>query len=211
MNQSTVNLYYIERQAFGDKITFTVTLTCQEDGTKLPDVIVFSGSNKVTGVLSDKLLSDLEVPWNVIVKSSAKGWWNSRLHMDYLNPFFSKTAHKKYLFVDRFPVHMKEELIFQKDERNMERIPIPGGMSGQFQPLDVGVNKPFKDFYHQEFHRWPKTLKDSDKTKKGNIWNPTCQEVTDFVSRAWEKIPESVVRKVFNALESVEKNGGYII
>lgn len=74
---------------------------------------------------------------------------------------------------------------------------IPAGLTGQHQPLDVGVNKPFKAQYRKEFHKWRKMQKKSDATKGKNMKNPTRQDVLNFTSAAWESITEECIKNAF--------------
>ena len=136
IDQSIACFQYIIKQPPGDKATFTIFLTCQADGTKLPAVVVFAASNKRTGVLSENIMKGLnwEKHGNIVVYSFSKGWWTSRLHERYLDSYFPKGQRKKYLFIDRFPVHKKPEFQFQLEDKNVQQIFVPAGMTGQLQP-----------------------------------------------------------------------------
>lgn len=40
------------------------------------------------------------------------------------------------------------------------------------QPSDVGINKPYKNYYREEYHKWRTTT--SKLTKSGYLWKPGC-------------------------------------
>jgi hypothetical protein len=54
------------------------------------------------------------------------------------------------LVLDAFRGHLSEELKVTLERKNCDLVVIPGGMNSQLQPLDVSVNKPFKDYLRKE-------------------------------------------------------------
>jgi hypothetical protein len=50
------------------------------------------------------------------------------------------------LLIDTFCGRLSEELNVKLERKNCDLAVIPGGMTSQIQPLDVSVNKPFKDY-----------------------------------------------------------------
>ena len=65
---------------------------------------------------------------------------------------------------------------------------IPTGYTNRLQPLDIGINKPFKDAYRQQFLAW---LVNNPKT------SPTRYEVASWVIAAFESISEEVIHASF--------------
>ena len=90
-----------------------------------------------------------------------------------------------------------------------ELVVIPGGMTSVLQPMDVSINKPFKDRLRQQYLT---SIADPvrELTKTGKIKRAAPSEVARWVSAAWKAIPESIIVRSFkkccisNALDGSE-------
>ncbi|GAV00218.1 hypothetical protein RvY_11100 [Ramazzottius varieornatus] len=135
----------------GDKQGMTINLMIAADGTKFPAEIVFRTASKC-GQLSDNFVSKLEAPSNVIIRSARKAWWSSKFEEDNVNRLFPANVNRgtSVLLRDHFSVHVMEESTELLLARNVQQIIIPPGMTGQWQPLDVSVNKPFKESFKSD-------------------------------------------------------------
>jgi len=70
------------------------------------------------------------------------------------------------------------------------------GMTSQLQPLDVSVNKPFKDFVRAEYEKW--ILSDNlPLTKSGKIKKTPMSKIAEWISRAWSQVSPAIVAKSF--------------
>ena len=124
-------------------------------------------TRKGNGSLSENIIDGLD--WerygNIVVYSSSNDWWASRMHERHWTST-SPQAQKRIFIHRSYPVHTKMKCQFQLDEKNVQLTFISAGMTGQLQPLDVAVNKLFKEYHTAEFHKWQKSLKKKDITKK---------------------------------------------
>ena len=76
---------------------------------------------------------------------------------------------------------------------------IPDGMTSQLQPLDVAVNKPFKDYVKQEYEDW--LMSDNlPLTATGKIRKAPASVVATWVSSAWKKIDHETIRRSYKAM-----------
>lgn len=71
---------------------------------------------------------------------------------------------------------------------------IPGGCTPILQPADVCWTKPFKDALR---NRWSSFLREAAVTAKGNLKDPSCQDVVSFVSEARASLSEEVILTSF--------------
>ena len=81
-------------------------------------------------------------------------WMDGTLMMRWINEIYLKyTGSKKSLLVmDTFSAHCSDEIISLLSKHHSRFALIPGGCTSKLQPLDVSLNKPFKQVCRQEFH-----------------------------------------------------------
>lgn len=68
-------------------------------------------------------------------------------------------------------------------------------MTGYLQPLDVMINKPFKDRVRQLFNEWWQEIgsKEDNLTKKGYIKPPSSDLMIHWIYDAWANIHPDLV------------------
>ncbi|GAU89820.1 hypothetical protein RvY_02324 [Ramazzottius varieornatus] len=180
----------------GDRENMTVLLMVAADGTKHPAVIVFKGAKK-TGVLSTNVMKKLLIPENVIVKSNRKGWWTNDFDLVYLKEAFpvSDTQVTQILLRDQCKAHLSQESADLLEERCVHQVLIPKGKTGDKQPLDVGVNGPFKAIMRRNYHEWMDHQ--TAVAKSGYLKKPSRQDFVDFVSAAWNEVSPLIIESSF--------------
>lgn len=88
------------------------------------------------------------------------------------------------LLLDEFSAHKIDEIILYMVENKINPVFVPGGHTSLLQPLDVGINKPFKDLYKESWSAWfsKEDVIAEDFTKKaGNRRRPDWQLIIDWV------------------------------
>ena len=70
---------------------------------------------------------------------------------------------------------------------------LSGGCTSLAQPMDVSINKPFKDKMRELWMEWSSTC----RTSIGNLKQPTRQDAINWVSAAWEAVAEDIVAHSF--------------
>ena len=187
-----------------EKDRFTVMLACLGDGTKLPPYVVFKRKT---------LPKKVNFPKGVIVRCQEKGWMDEGLVQDWLRTVWSKvgglTREKSMLVWDSFRAHLSKPIRNTLKSLNAEPVVIPGGMTSMLQPLDVAINKPFKDRMRKKWQDW--MLADQHTfTPSGRIRKVELDQICQSIVEAWEDIPSELIKKSFrkccitNALDGTE-------
>ncbi|CAM1308344.1 Uncharacterised protein r2_g1824 [Pycnogonum litorale] len=162
------------------------------DGTKLKPMVIFKRKTIPKGE---------KMPAGVLVHCHPKGWMDEDGTILWLNQVWNRRPgallKKKSLLVwDQFRAHktekVKEKLSSLKTTQGM----IPGGLTSLLQPLDVVLNKPFKDRVRKHWMHWMST-EEKELTKGGNLKKPGLSLVTSWVKTAWEDLPAEMVVKSF--------------
>lgn len=137
------------------KVRLTLVLCCLADGSKLPSMIIFKESS---GKLPKKLQNAYD-DTKIVIKANSKGWMNKEVLKEWVKeiwtPYIMK-HDKSFLMVwDSFSVHKDKAIIDSlAEEKDTEVAIIPGGCTSVLQPLDVGINKPLKDYIRKKFQAW---------------------------------------------------------
>uniref|UniRef100_A0A1A8DN46 DDE-1 domain-containing protein n=1 Tax=Nothobranchius kadleci TaxID=1051664 RepID=A0A1A8DN46_NOTKA len=122
MGTSTVSVWTTSHE----KSCFTVVLACQADGQKLLPMVIFKR----------KTLPKEKFPAGVIIKMNPKGWMDEDM--------MAVVAAGAMLICDSMRAHLTDAVKIQVKRMNTELTIIPGGLTKELQPLDIGMNRSFK-------------------------------------------------------------------
>jgi hypothetical protein len=187
------------------KLRLTVMLAATADGRKLPPFLI----------LKRKTVPKSEsFPKDVIVRAQEKGWMTEELMLEWLKLVWSCRPgaflnQLSMLVLDAFKEHVTDSVKDQLRKMKTELVVIPGGMTSVLQPMDVSINKSFKDRLRQRYLTW---IADPARelTQTGKIKRAAPSEVARWVLAAWKAIPESIIVRSFkkccisNALDGSE-------
>jgi DDE superfamily endonuclease len=71
---------------------------------------------------------------------------------------------------------------------------IPGGYTWKLQPMDIGMNKPFKDKIWDIYDDW--------SYENNNDAKPTREAVSSWIKHGWENgVKQSTIIKTWEKLE----------
>jgi len=115
------------------------------------------------------------------------------------------------LVLDSFKAHTTDAVQNTLEEINTKAPVIPGGCTSKVQPLDVCVNKPFKQLLKASWAQYLKRAVSStqDGTK---VKTATRQEVTDWIVSAWQAMKEKreLIRKSFQVCALKESRPSFV-
>lgn len=188
------------RTTGGEKKRCTVVLGITHTGEFMKTMVIFKGKRKLK----------LNHPDNIIVRVQEKGWMNEQLMLEWIDLCLRPHTDRRpsMLVLDSFRGHLTSEVSEAMKKTNTIPAVIPGGCTPLLQPLDVSINKPFKDQAKKLWCEYMHTIDSTDKpTKTANN-----QQVVDWIVRAISSISMEMVVKSFkvtgisNALDGSEDN-----
>jgi hypothetical protein len=100
------------------------------------------------------------------------------------------------LVYDSFKGHLVEPVKDKFHESGIHLAVIPGGLTSVCQPLDVSINKPFKDALRREWHAWM-AGGGAGETASGNLRRASFSDVCLWIKRAWEGISAEIICESF--------------
>ncbi|GBC07896.1 hypothetical protein RclHR1_07760011 [Rhizophagus clarus] len=75
-------------------------------------------------------------------------------YVDYLVEEVDKTEFPKMMVYDSFKGYLEESVKNKFHENNFDLVMIPDGLTSICQPLNVAINKLFRDNLYKEWHLW---------------------------------------------------------
>ena len=116
---------------------------------------------------------------------------------------------RSLLVWDKFSAHLTEGVVKKVRDTGTHVAVIPGGLTSTLQPLDVSINKPFKDKLRELWMEWMASEQYS-LTPSGNMKAPPLDTCAKWVDAAWTSIKVPIIVKAFkkccisNALDGTE-------
>jgi hypothetical protein len=169
------------------------------DGTKLPPICIFKGKRMNRGE---------NIPSGVVVYFQKNGWMDTQLMDKYIDYFNDNRPNAPTLLVyDSFRGHLEESIKEKFHKSNVNLAVIPGGLTSICQPLDVAINKPFKDNIRKEWHLWMANG-GAGTTSGGNLKRARYGDVCNWVKHAWENISNETITNSFvtcNIVDSLDE------
>ena len=104
---------------------------------------------------------------------------------------------KSLLVYDMFKTHLMESIKKKLQDHNTDVAIIPGGLASQLQPLDVSLNKPFKEKARVMWSEWIAGDEQKEFTKGGKLRKPSITLWCNWILKAWEQIDPAIVVKSF--------------
>ncbi|GBB95674.1 hypothetical protein RclHR1_25900001 [Rhizophagus clarus] len=97
---------------------------------------------------------------------------------------------------DSFRGHLAKSVKIKFKQHNFHLVIIPAGLTSICQPLDVSINKPFKDNLRKEWHEWI-SRGDSGITVAGNLKRARISDVCGWIKRSWDAVSDQIIFNSF--------------
>ena len=108
------------------------------------------------------------------------------------------------LVYDTFKAHLMDPIKKKLRDHNTVVAIIPGGLTSQLQPLDVSLNKPFKEKVRV---MWPEWIAGDEQKEFTKVIKPSITLWCNWILKAWEQIDPAIVVKsccISNNLDGTE-------
>ena len=175
----------------------TVVLSAAGEGKILPPMIIFEG-------ITDKTISDLNIPAGFIVKTQERAWMDGNLMKVWVEDIWIKHIRAEcqklgfenaLLTFDAFAAHLTDDVKSQLLEAKTDTLAIPAGCTSKCQPMDVCLNKPFKAILRKcwvnYISRVVETFSDASQDTSFKIPTPTRQQMVDWVKEAFNYLTQN--------------------
>lgn len=163
---------------------------------KLPPYIIFKG--KPNGRICREWTGPNSIyPRDCVYAVQEKAWVDRSVFMTWISKVWKPFCHDKtstYLLMEKCSVHMCSECIQQIQSYGTEVDFIVSGYTSKLQVLDVGVNRPFKDFLREKYEHFM-TL---------NEGTPKRIDIAQWVSNAWKKVSTSSITNILSSIGIAE-------
>ena len=101
------------------------------------------------------------------------------------------------LFLDSYRCHMMASVVTRIQNLGVEVQHIPGGCTSLCQPVDIGVNKPFKNRLRSEWEKWMIL----EGLEHGTTSPPTRADIIRWCRFAMNDLPEQMVKNAWRHAE----------
>ena len=102
------------------------------------------------------------------------------------------------ILLDSYQSHLMALVVSKISALGVEVIHIPGGCTGLCQPLDVGINRPFKSRIQQLWEEWMMDMIEATNT----VCNAMHEEVAEWVAAVyWDMVGSKVLKKAWQKTE----------
>ena len=171
------------------KSRFTTVLTVAANGYRLPTYLILRKLKKTP--------KNLILNPNIVVTVSDSGFMDADLMIDYIDriirPYIG--INKALLVLDDYRAHKTLKVIRYACSHNIQPFLIPGGFTYCLQPLDVSINKQYKDTLRRKWKSWDATS--TRVTPRGNKSKPTWQQTISMVDSSVKEIQPSTIQRSF--------------
>ena len=184
-----------------EKNHITVVLTCAGDGSKLRPMVIFKR----------KTLRKVANKHRVVIAAQENGWMDAEGMKTWIEKVWCSRRgglgrRSSLLVCDMFEVHVTESVKTALTRENTNLAVIPGGLTSILQPLDVSLNKPFKDGVRK---RWM-AEGIHEFTASGCQKKLSEELILSWIAGAWQDISEEMIESSFlkcgvtNSLDGTE-------
>jgi hypothetical protein len=176
----------------------TAVLSITMDGQKLMPYIVFKGKRRENSSIARGFS---RLPSSMHYSIQPKAWIDTEEMKKYIDtvlvPFMiGRLGQNALLLLDNFSVHASDTIKEKLQGIGFDLLYIPKGMTGILQPLDIAVNKPFKDKLKTHYTEWltARILTNPQAIRKTK---PKREDISAWMAASWDTMAKGIIRNSF--------------
>jgi len=183
------------RKSTSDTKRATFAMTVTASGKVLQPVLVFKGKPK--GRIVQKELTNF--PKDILYQCQENAWMDESVMLfwveNVLRPYVEKAPENivPILFLDSYRCHMMASVVEAIQDMGVEVEHIPGGCTSLCQPVDIGVNRPFKTRIRDQWELWMI----HEGVVHGTTSPPTRLDITNWAIIAKNGLCEEMVKNAW--------------
>ena len=192
-----------------ENMKISVILCILANGQKLPPFVIFRGSRKSKKIRSKLDELDIVKSKKVFYDINENAWctgevmksWIKNVWIRYINSL--GFTFQSLLFIDHASTHLKSEISSLLIKNDVIAHYIPKGLTGLMQPLDVSVNKGFKDALRKKYVDYCIDINQFQNKKVTKI------QMLNWINDIWNNknmISEKIIKKSFLVTGLVNKD-----
>ena len=179
------------RKSTNDTKRATVALCVTASGKALTPMIVFKGKPKGRIMM----LEFPEYPLGMEYACQDNAWMDETVMLQWvdkvLKPYVDNAPEGivPILFLDSYRCHIMSSIVNAVEGLGVEVEHIPGSCTYLCQPVDVGVNKPYKTHLHERWESWMFT----EEIIHGMTSPPTRKHIAEWAIHANNTLTETTI------------------
>ena len=180
------------RKSMSDTKRATCALTITASGKMLDPLMVFKG--KPNGRIVTREFP--EFPDGILYTCQDNAWMDEKVMLQWvkkiLKPYVDGAPDEvvPLLFLDSYRCHIMGSVVTAIQNLGVEVEHIPGGCTCLCQPVDVGVNKPFKKLIRDKWEQWMI----SEGIVHGTTSPPTRKQIAEWTLHAKSHINQQIIQ-----------------
>lgn len=181
----------------------TAILAVTAGGGRLPPFLIYKGAK------SGRLRKQFSRGVDPFCSAAAYGvqpnaWADEDLTLEYVDkvrvgavllipqvikPHLSRNTGRSLLIWDTYAAHKTRAVLSKLEEIGCDVLFVPGGLTSVLQPLDLAVNKPFKDRLRTIYSSWAM----NSASLAFGLKKPEKHLLSFWACEAWQGISESTI------------------
>jgi hypothetical protein len=183
------------RKSTGDTKRATFAMTVTASGKILKPVLIFKGARNGRIVQrefpnygNDMIYLCQQNAW---MDEEAMIVWVDQVLRPYIET--APAGILPILFLDSYRCHMMASVVGMIQDLGVEVEHIPGGCTSLCQPVDIGVNKPFKNRIQNQWEEWMI----AEGLANGTTFPPTRENIVEWTRIATNSLPAQMIQNAW--------------